>query len=54
MKTCGSAYVPVLLDSKLLDFVFNPLTRSLQDDALQKEEVVLVKDLLLLQWTYDL
>lgn len=45
---------PVFLNSKLLDFAFDSLSRCLQDDALQKQEVILVKHLLLLQWPYDL
>lgn len=43
--------IPVLLSSKLLDFVFDSLSGRFQDDALQKQEVILVKHLLLLQWT---
>lgn len=46
--------IPIVLDSKLLDFGFDSLSRCFQDDALQKQEVILVKHLLLLQWTYDL
>lgn len=46
--------IPVLLSSKLLDFAFDSLSGRFQDDALQKQEVILVKHLLLLQWTNDL
>lgn len=46
--------IPVLLGSKLLDFALDSLSGRFQDDAFQKQEVILVKHLLLLQWTDDL
>lgn len=46
--------IPVLLGSKLLNFALDSLSRRFQDDAFQKQEVILVKHLLLLQWTDDL
>lgn len=46
--------IPVLLNSKLLNFAFDALSRSLQDDALQKQEVILVKYLILFQRANDL
>lgn len=46
--------IPVLLGSKLLDFALDSLSRRFQDDAFQKQEVILVKHLLLLQWTDEL
>lgn len=46
--------IPVLLDPKILDFAFDSLSRCLEDDTFQKQEVILVKHLVLLQWTYDL
>lgn len=46
--------IPVLLNSKLLHFAFDSLSRRLEDDALQKQEVILVKHLVPFQWTYDL
>lgn len=38
--------VPVFLSSKLLDFAFDSLSGCFQDDVLQKQEVILVKNLL--------
>lgn len=46
--------IPVLLGPELLDFALDAFSGRLEDDALQKEEVVLVEHLLLLQWTNDL
>lgn len=46
--------IPVLLGSKLLNFALDSLSRRFQDDAFQKQEVILVKHLLLLQWADDL
>lgn len=46
--------IPVLLCSEMLDFALDSLSGRFQDDALQQQEVVLVKHLLLLQRAYDL
>lgn len=46
--------IPVLLNFKVLHFAFDALSRCFQDDVLQQQEVILVEDLILPQWTDDL
>lgn len=45
---------PVFFDAQLLDFVLDSLSRCFHDDALQKQEVVLIKDLPVLEWADNL
>lgn len=48
------ADLPVFFDRKLLDFVLDSFSGCSHDDALQKQEVVLVKDLPFLEWADNL
>lgn len=54
MPRWGLKVKPVLLGFKLLHFAFDPLAGRFQDDVLQEQEVVLVKDLFLTQGTNNL
>lgn len=42
---------PVLFDSHRVDFVLDWISRRFEDDVLQQQEVVLVENLVQLQWT---